>query len=124
MTTFTEDYDPGFLNVPGFGQSATNPLSPVFFESLGIVNSLSVYDSIYCANRILANVSFSIGDSELSQVRFTVGVPTEFKKEVQCDTNLNVDKVTSTERLVVNGKEYVDTFIDCDNGTFRVLARI
>jgi hypothetical protein len=133
--TFTEDYDPGFLNVPGFGQSATNPLAPVFYRSLGIVENLSVYDSIYAANSIKANVSFEIGESVMSRKKFTINPITEFRNNVVCDDNLrvhesvragrvSVDNDTRTRRLFVNGREYRPTRIKADNGTFIVLARV
>ncbi len=115
---FTEDYDPGFLNVPGFGQSATNPLAPVFYESLGIVSDLSVYNSIYAANTINANVAFSIGGTKLSQTGFSVSVPTNFSKVVDIASTL------STKSLVVAGKTFKPTRIKADNGTFTVLAAV
>ena len=115
---FTEDYDPGFLNVPGFGQSATNPLAPVFYQSLGIVSDLSVYNSIYAANTINANVAFIIGGTKLSQVGFGVSVPTNFQKDVNVETSLD------TKRLLVGGKEYAPTRIVARNGTFTVLALV
>lgn len=115
--TFTKDYDPGFLNVPGFGQSATNPLSPVFYKSLGIVEDLSVYNSIYAANTVNANVAFAIGDSILSRQGFNISVPSTFEKPVE------INNVTSTDRLVVNGVEYKSTRIKTDSGTFTVLAK-
>jgi len=122
--TFTEDYDPGFINSPGFGQSATNPLAPVFYQSLGVVESLSVYDSIYAANSIKANVSFSIGNSLLSQKGFTVAVPTTFLETVTCDKDVRVNAITNTDRLIVDGKEYREGVIVGRNETFRVLVQI
>lgn len=121
---FTDDYDPGFINSPGFGQSATNPLAPVFYRSLGVVENLSVYDSVYAANSIKANVSFSIGNSLLSQKGFTVAVPTTFLEPVTCEQNVRVNAITSTDRIFVNGKEYVDGVIAAKNGTFHVLVRV
>jgi hypothetical protein len=114
---FDNDYDAGFLNVPGYGQSVTNPLSPVFYDSLGVVNDLSVYQSMYAAKTINAGVSFIVGKSSLSVEGMNIGVPSSFQKDVR------VKGVTSTEKLVVNGKEYVERTIKADNGTFRVLAR-
>ena len=122
--TFTEDYDPGFINSPGFGQSATNPLAPVFYRSLGVVESLSVYDSIYAANCIKANVSFSIGESSLTRRGFVVAVPTTFLRSVTCDENIRVKAITNTDRLMVDGKEYKEGTIVGRNGTFRVLVQI
>lgn len=122
--TFTEDYDPGFINSPGFGQSATNPLAPVFYQSLGVVESLSVYGSIYSANSIAANVSFSVGESYLSRKVFNIGVPTTFLKPVTSNENVRVKAITNTDRLIVNGKEYKEGIIVCQSGTFRVLVQI
>jgi hypothetical protein len=122
--TFTEDYDPGFVNSPGFGQSATNPLAPVFYKSLGVVENLCVYDSIYAANSVNAHVSFSIGKSFLSQKRFFVAVPTTFLEPVTCERDLRVEAITNTDRLIVDGKEYRDRVIVGRNGTFHALVRV
>lgn len=120
--SFTEYYDPGFLNVPGFGQSVTNPLSPVFYDSLGIVNDLSVYQSVYVTKSVNAGLSFNVGASSLSLSGFKVAVPTIFSKDVKLEKNIMVTGVTTTGKLVVAGKEYKPTRIKTDNGTFTVLA--
>lgn len=126
--SYNADYDPGFLISQGFGQSATNPLSPVFYQSLGVVNNLSVYQSIYAAKSVFADVSFAVGDSTLSKIAFNVGVPTTFKKAVNCknpvtcDKTLRVKSLTNTDRLIVRGLEFVPTAISAHNGNFIVLA--
>lgn len=121
---FTEDYDPGFVNTPGFGQSATNPLSPVFYKSLGIVEDLSVYGSIFSSNSISAYNSFVIGDSRFTKKEFEVAVPTTFLKPTTMEEELNVNSITSTDRLIVNGKEYKEGIITARNGTFKVLIQV
>jgi len=128
--TFTEDYDPGFVNAPGFGQSATNPLAPVFYTSLGVVEDVSVYGSIYSANNIQANLSFTIGGSSLTQELLNVAVPSLFREPIQseetvtCQKDIKVLDVTDTNRLIVNGVEYREGVIAGKNGSFRVLMKI
>lgn len=122
MDTFTQDYDPGFLNVPGFGQSATNPLAPVYYDSLGVVKDLSVYGSFYGAKSINAQKSFNIGDSYVTTEGAYVTVPTTFTENVTLQKDLTVQNLTTTKRLIVNGLEYRETIIVTHNGTFRVLA--
>lgn len=121
---FTEDYDPGFLNVPGFGQSATNPLSPVFYDSLGVVKDLSVYRSIYAARSVNAGESFNVGESYLSTIGFNLRVPATFHENVSALKNVSVEAITDTRRLIVNGKEFVPTTISAWNGNFLVLASV
>ena len=129
-SNYNADYDPGFPIYPGFGQSATNPLAPVFYQSLGVVNNLSVYDSIYASRSIFADVSFSVGDSLLSRDLFNVGVPTNFLKTVNCEQPVNCERVlrvndiTNTDRLIVAGIEFRPTRIVTQNGSFTVLAAI
>lgn len=122
--TYNEDYDPGFLNVPGFGQSAANPLSPVFIQSLGVVENLSVYDSVYCSGTVSANLGMVVGDSLLTPEVFNVGVLTLFEEDAFVNKSMNVADVTNTGRLKVKGVEYREQVIKCDNGTFTVLARV
>lgn len=122
MGLFNNDYDAGFLNVPGFGQSATNPLAPVFYESLGIVKDLSVYQSVYATKDINAGVSFNVGDSSLSTSGFQAAVPATFLKNVDLQKDLKVANLTTTKRLIVNGREYKPTSVKANNGTFVVLA--
>lgn len=124
MAIFTQDYDPGLLNVPGFGQSATNPLPPVYYDSLGIVKDLSVFGSLYGANSINAKESFNIGNSYVTTKGANVTVPATFTENVTLQRDLTVRNLTTTKRLVVNGLEYKETVIVGRNGTFRVLASI
>lgn len=129
MATFTGDYDAGPLNIPGFGQSVTNPLSSVFYDSLGVVKDLSVYNNIYASKTINAGVAFSIGGSTLTLDGFNVSVPANFQRDVNFESNaniqnnLNVTNTTSTQRIVVSGTEYVPKVIVGLNGSFVVLAQ-
>lgn len=122
--SFNEDYDPGFLNVPGFGQSAANPLSPIYVQSLGVVENLSVYDSVYCSGTVSANLGMVVGDSILTPEVFNVGVLTMFDDQVFFNKDINIAGTTNTGKLRVNGAEYRERVIKCDNGTFTVLARV
>ncbi len=124
MGLFTVDYDPGFPNIPGFGQSVTNPLAPVYYEALGIVKDLSVYDSIYATRSINAGRSFNVGDTTIDLDRAKISVPTTFLENVEIEKDLKVLDITYTRRLFVNGREYRPTRIVADNGTFTVLARV
>jgi hypothetical protein len=129
-TDYNADYDPGFPVYQGFGQSATNPLAPVYYQSLGIVNDLSVYNSIYAARSVSADISFSVGDSLLSKDLFSVGVPTNFlrtvncQQPVNCGSTLRVNSITNTDRLIVAGREFKPARIVTQNGSFTVLAAI
>lgn len=124
MGLFNNDYDPGFLNVPGFGQSATNPLAPVFYDSLGVVKDLSVYSSVFASKSVEAGESVNVGNSRLSKDNFEVSVPVHFLEDVNLDRNLSVGGVTSTNRLIVDGREYRAVSIVGENGSFTVLAAV
>lgn len=121
---FNENYDPGFLNMPGFGQSATNPLLPVYYDSLGVVKDISVYRDSYVGRTAYAGTSFAVGDSFFSVEGANLSVPTNFMEDVTLEKNLFVAGVTDTDRLKVNGREYRETTVVGKNGTFRVLARV
>lgn len=128
--SYNADYDPGFLISAGFGQSATNPLAPVFYKSLGVVNDLSVYGSIYSSRSILSDVSISVGDSLLSKELFNVNVDTNFAKlvnceqPVSCEKMLRVNDITDTDRLFVGGREFKPTSITTQSGSYVVLAAV
>jgi hypothetical protein len=124
MGLFTVDYDPGFPNIPGFGQSVTNPLAPVYYEALGIVKDLSVYDSIYATRSINAGISFNIGDTSIDLDRAIISVPTTFLRDVEIKSDLTISGITITNRLIVDGIEYKERRIVGRNGTFTVLAAI
>lgn len=116
MGLFNNNYDAGFLNVPGFGQSVTNPLAPVFYDSLGVVKDLSVFGSAYVTN------SINVGDSSLSNNDLGIGVPANFREDVFLEKNLKISGILYTDDLYVGGKRYVETTIKTDSGTFAVLA--
>jgi hypothetical protein len=116
MASYQKVYDPGFLNVPGFGQSVDNPLKPGFYESMGIVKDLSVYGSTFVSQSINAGLSVIVGSSKLSLDGLGINVPSLFQREV------TINNLLSTDRLVVNGVSYVQQTIVGKNGTFRVLA--
>lgn len=130
MATFNENYDPGFLNVQGFGQSATNPLAPVYYQAMGIVKDLSVYQSAYVTDTVNAGVSVVVGGSSLSQTGFEVSVPSNFQQSVNFDQTVScqqpvfVESFTDTKRLLVNGIEYKRQLIKCDNGSFYALVEV
>lgn len=124
MTQFTDDYDPGFLNVQGFGQSVLNPLYPVYYQSLGIVKDLSVYGSSYVTNSLHAGVSVDVGKSRLSTSALQVGVPSNFDSSVDLKGPVKVKTLTDTKRLLVNGVEYKRQKIKCENGTFMALVAV
>lgn len=124
MASFTEDYDPGFLNVPGFGQNVTNPLAPVYYESLGVVKDLSVYQSMYAAQTVNAGLAVNVGKSSLSTSGFLASVPAQFAQNVEIQRELRVSVLTDTKRLFVRGREYIPQKIVAENGTFIVLAEI
>lgn len=135
MAIFTENYDVGHLNVPGFGQSVTNPLAPVFYDSLGVAKDLSVYNNIYASKTINAGVAFTLGKSVLTLDGFNVAVPTNFQgntnfekssnfqSDVSIQNSLNVLDTTSTQRIVVGGIEFVPKVVLGFNGAFLVLAQ-
>jgi hypothetical protein len=121
---FTDSYDPGFLVTQGFGQSATNPKPPVFYESLGIVQDLSVYQSLYVTKSVTAGVSVNVGNSRLTSTNVLVDVPARITNDVDVEKNLNVGNIAETKRLIVNGVEFRPVEIQARNGTFTVLAAV
>lgn len=124
MPDFTRDYDPGFLNVPGFGQSVTNPLSPVFYESLGVVKDLAIYGSSSVTRDLIVGLSATVGESYIDLDGARIKVPVTFERDVTFERNITVAHLTTTGRLIVAGKEYKATTIVAHNGTFTVLAAV
>lgn len=136
MSNYNKNYDPGFVVSQGRGQSVTNPMPAVFFDSMGIVKDLSVYGDIYGSRNInakdsvIALKSFIVGNSFISTSFATFDTPSTFTKDVSFQSNiqvantLTVSNLTNTQRLIVNGKEYVETVIVALNGTFKVLATV
>jgi hypothetical protein len=109
--TFTQDYDPGFLNVPGFGQSAQNPLAPVFYQSMGVVQDLTVYQSIYGTQAIHAGEAFILGGSKFTASGFNMQPPGTFQ-----------DTVSFSKPVIVEGMTFKPTVINTISGPHLVLA--
>lgn len=136
MTKYSDpNYDPGFLNSPGKGQSVGNPLAPSYIRTLGIAEDLSVYGDIFANGPINSNTGFTLGYNNYfsydgfrwsSSGRFTSNITFEsecyFDNQVFFDNDIYVGDFTNTRKLRVNGREYRATRIKCDNGTFTVLA--
>lgn len=48
MTLYSDaNYDPGFLNTPGKGQSMVNPLAPCFYYTLGVTTDVTIQENLY-----------------------------------------------------------------------------
>lgn len=110
-------YDPGFLNSPGKGQSASNPLAPVFLESLGIVQDLSVYQNVY-AKTFNADVGYTLGTSAaINPVGFFVGPPGAFESDVVFEKNISV-----AQCVFVGAQCFKPTVINTISGPHLVLA--
>lgn len=93
MTVYSnENYDPGFLNSPGKGQSSTNPLAPVYMESLGVVKDLSAYGNMFAGGTINADVGFTLGlENFLSKDGFKVSTPGMFGSNVDFQENVTIN---------------------------------
>jgi hypothetical protein len=117
MTAFTQDYDPGFVNVPGFGQSATNPLAPVFYQSLGVVEDLTVYESLYAAQKVSAGEEFNLGPSRFTRDGFEVHPPGTFLQTVRFAQTATFD-----QPIVVQGIRFRPKVIRTISGNHTVLA--
>jgi hypothetical protein len=76
--TFTQDYDPGLLNVPGYGQSAQNPLAPVFYQSMGIVEDCTVYRSLYVTQNTAVGKNVEVNGNVVIKGNLQVGGPGNF----------------------------------------------
>lgn len=124
-----KEYYPGALNNPGKGQSPANPLGSAFFQSIGVVDDLSVYSNIFSGGTINSDVGFTVGlDNFFGKEGFQVDPPGLFNNDVAFTENVTIEKnitvgiLTTTSRLVVNGREYKATRVVARNGTFTVLA--
>lgn len=117
MANSNPNYDPGFLNSPGKGQSAANPLAPVYIESLGVVSDLSVYQNVY-GRTLNADVGFTLGlNSAFTNDGFFVDPPGEFKSNVSFAKNIAVGRCIIMDDLCFKPK-----IIRADSGTHLVLA--
>jgi hypothetical protein len=97
---FQQDYDPGFVNVPGFGQSATNPMAPVFYLSLGVVQDLTVYQSLYATQKVSAGEEFILGESRFTTDGFEVQPPGTFHQTVRFDKPIVVEGITFRPKVI------------------------
>jgi hypothetical protein len=130
MTQYSDsNYDPGFLNCAGRGQTVDNALASSYFYSLGVTTDLVVYNNIYCTGTINSFSGFTLGyENYFSRDLFRWGSKgifdnnVEFKDDVNFDKSITIEGLTSTSRLVVNGREYRATRVVAKNGTFTCLA--
>lgn len=119
------NYDPGRPNYPGKGQSPTNPMPPVFFQSLGVVEDFSVYQNIFSGGTINAKRGFTLGlNTYFGLDDFRMSQSGTFLRDVEIKKDLTILNITSTRRLFVNGHEYAPRRIVAKNGTFIALVRI
>ena len=112
MAESNPSYDPGFLNSPGKGQSAANPLAPTYVESLGVVSDLSVYQNVY-GRTLNASVGFTLGLSgAFTASGFFVQPPGVFEKDVSFQSDAVFQTDISVGRYVfVQGIRFVPTFV-------------
>jgi hypothetical protein len=62
-----ENYNPGLLDPPGYGQGVSNPAPPIFIESLAVNNDLSVGGSQYVTKTLnVQGVITGSSDQQLS----------------------------------------------------------
>ena len=111
------NYDPGFLNSPGKGQSAGNPLAPVYIESLGIVKDLSVYQNIY-GRVINSEIGYTLGSSgAFTNDGFFVQPPGAFQQDVSFASTIAV-----AQCIIMDGQCFKPTVINTISGPHLVLA--
>jgi hypothetical protein len=117
MANSNPNYDPGFLNSPGKGQNAGNPLAPVYIESLGVVSDLSVYQNIY-GRTMNADVGFTLGMSgAFTKGGFFVQPPGVFESDVSFASNITVGQC-----IVMGGQCFKPKLINTISGSHLVLA--
>lgn len=131
MTVYSnENYDPGFINSPGKGQSPTNPLAPVFIESIGVVSDLSTYGNIFAGGTINSDVGFTIGlDNFLSKTGFQISPSGLFQSDVDFSQDVNIgmnatvgSNLTVGGRIIMNGASFRPKVIRTISGNHLVLA--
>jgi hypothetical protein len=118
------NYDPGFLNSPGKGQSPSNPLAPIYIQSLGVVSDLSVYQNIFSAGSVNSDVGFTLGlDNFFSKVGFQVSPPGMFQSPIMFEQNVTFSQnVLIGGVIIMGGQAFKPTTIQADSGTHLVLA--
>lgn len=125
MTTYSdENYDPGFLNSPGKGQSVTNPLAPAFFQSLGVVSDVSVYGSIFAGQTVNSEVGYTLGtDNFFGKDGFSVSAPGVFRKDCSFQEDVNISmNLTVGGVIIMGGQRFKPTVINTISGPHLVLA--
>jgi hypothetical protein len=111
------NYDPGFLNSPGKGQSAANPLAPTVVESMAVVKDFSVYQNIY-GNTINAQTGFTIGSNgAFTGSGFFAQPPGVFESDISFESNITVAGC-----IVMGGQCFKPTVINTISGPHLVLA--
>jgi hypothetical protein len=117
MVKSNPNYDPGFLNSPGKGQNAGNPLAPVYIESLGVVSDLSVYQNIY-GRTMNADVGFTLGMSgAFTKSGFFAQPPGVFESDITFAKNITVGQC-----IIMDGQCFKPTVINTISGPHLVLA--
>lgn len=112
------DYDPGFPNYPGKGQSPTNPLAPMFIDSLGVVKDLSVYKNIFSGGTINADVGFTLGlDNFFGKSGFQAGQPGLFKEDIYLEKDIII-----AGSIIMGGQRFTPKVINTISGPHLVLA--
>lgn len=119
MSNFPDpNYDPGFPNYPGKGQGPTNPLSPLFVKSLGIIDDLSVYRNIFSSGTINSKVGFTLGLSNFfGSDGFQVQPSGTFKDDITLEKDIVVGG-----SIIMNGRSFRPKVISTESGSHLVLA--
>lgn len=113
-----ENYYPGFLNNPGKGQSPANPLAPVFMQSLGIVDDLSVYGNVFSGGTINSDVGFTIGlENFFGKDGFQAGQPGLFKEDIYLEKDIII-----AGSIIMGGQRFTPKVINTISGPHLVLA--
>lgn len=105
-----EDYNPGLIDPPGYGQGVSNPAPPIFIESLAVTNDLSTIGSQFVTKTL--NVKDNIvglANQQLSG-NLTVGGPGNF------------GGVISAAAVSVGGQTFTPRVIGTISGPHLVLA--
>lgn len=112
------NYDSGRPNYPGTGQSPTNPMPPVFIESLGVVTDLSVYQNIFAGQTVNAKEGFTVGLSTfIGTDIFQFGQTGSFTQNVVLGKNIYIGG-----NIYVGGVKFKPKVIKTESGKHLVLA--
>lgn len=111
-------YDPGRPNYPGTGQSPTNPMPPVFFQSLGVVEDLSTYRNIFSGGTVNSQKGFTLGlKTFFGTGGFQLGQPGSFTEDVVLEKNITIGG-----SIFMGGNEFKPKVINTISGPHLVLA--